>query len=82
MRNITVLSLGGSIISPDQVDVEFVRSFASAVSGYLEGDSNRSLIIVTGGGAPARLYQNAYKKITKEPIADLLDEIGYCGNKT
>jgi len=81
MRNITVLSLGGSIISPNQIDVEFVRSFTSAVSGYLEEDSNRSLIIVTGGGAPARLYQNAYKEITKEPVADLLDEIGIAATR-
>jgi uridylate kinase len=81
MRNITVLSLGGSIISPNQIDVEFVRSFTSAVSGYLDEDSNRSLIIVTGGGAPARLYQNAYKEIAKEPVADLLDEIGIAATR-
>ncbi|MDA3822886.1 MAG: UMP kinase [Bacteroidales bacterium] len=81
MKDITVLSLGGSIISPDNIDVEFVRSFTKAVSEYLEEDSNRHLIIVTGGGAPARVYQHAYKTIVKEPIADLLDEIGIAATR-
>ena len=81
MKDITVLSLGGSIISPNEVDVEFVRSFTAAVTSYLEEDPKRSLIIVTGGGAPARLYQTAYKKIAKEPVADLLDEIGIAATR-
>ena len=81
MKNITVLSLGGSIISPENVDVEFVSSFTRAMSSYLEEDKERSLIIVTGGGAPARTYQNAYKAITKEPVTNLLDEIGIAATR-
>lgn len=81
MKDITVLSLGGSIISPDKIDVEFVKSFSLAITSYLEEDAQRSLIIVTGGGAPARVYQNAYKEIEKEPIAELLDEIGIAATR-
>ena len=76
MKQVTVLSLGGSIISPSEVDIDFIHSFQSAISHYLEEDLERSLIIVTGGGAPARIYQNAYKSIVKEPHEALLDEIG------
>ncbi len=81
MKDITVLSLGGSIISPDKIDVEFVKSFTLAMTSYLEEDSQRRLIIVTGGGAPARVYQNAYKEIVKEPVPDLLDEIGIAATR-
>lgn len=76
MSQITVLSLGGSIIAPDGVDVEFLKSFKKAISGYLNEDASRKLILVCGGGAPARLYQQAYRAITPDPIAEEQDWIG------
>lgn len=62
----TVLSLGGSIIAPNAprgVDVPFVRQFAALIEDFLVKDTERRFIIVTGGGFPARVWQNAYREI-------------------
>ncbi|MGO8695346.1 MAG: UMP kinase [Rectinemataceae bacterium] len=59
---ITVLSLGGSIVAPDGPDTEFVGAFVALVREYLTGDPGRRLIIVVGGGGPARLWQRAYRE--------------------
>ncbi|MCK5154860.1 MAG: UMP kinase [Spirochaetales bacterium] len=76
MSNLTVISLGGSIISPDSVDQEFIKLFRKIVMEYLAEDTSRKLIIVTGGGAPARIYQNACREIIANPKSDDLDWIG------
>jgi uridylate kinase len=60
----TVLSLGGSIIAPGGVDIPFVKSFAALIEGFLVQDAGRRFIIVTGGGAPARVWQNAYREVS------------------
>ena len=67
MTQLTVLSLGGSIIAPDKVDYTFLREFREAIMTYLAADPERKLIIVTGGGAPARIYQEAYRNIVDAP---------------
>ncbi|WP_422481483.1 UMP kinase [Pleomorphochaeta sp. DL1XJH-081] len=76
MQNITVLSLGGSIIAPDAVDHEFLKRFVAAMEKYLNDNPDHKVILVTGGGAPARNYQKAYKAIAEQPDADLLDWLG------
>lgn len=58
-----VLSVGGSIVVPNQPDTEFLTKFISMVKEWLEEDASRKLILVVGGGAPARVYQNAYAEI-------------------
>ena len=58
-----VLSVGGSIIVPDKPDVEFLSSFVAMVTKWLDADKNRRVILVAGGGAPARVYQNAYGEV-------------------
>ena len=54
--NLTVLSVGGSIIAPDKVDSTFLKAFREAIVDYLEEDKDAKLILVCGGGAPARVY--------------------------
>lgn len=76
MQNITVLSLGGSIIAPDAVDHEFLKLFVAAMEKYLNDNPDHKVILVTGGGAPARNYQKAYRAIAEQPDADLLDWLG------
>lgn len=76
MKNLTVLSLGGSIIAPDKVDSVFLASFYRAVRKYLEEDRERKLILVCGGGAPARVYQGALREVNPEAPADLQDSLG------
>jgi uridylate kinase len=58
-----VLSVGGSIIVPEKPDTEFLSKFISMVTKWLDEDKSRRLILVAGGGAPARVYQNAYKDV-------------------
>lgn len=63
MADITVISLGGSIVAPDQVDVDFITRFKESISAYLEEQESRKLILIVGGGGPARSYQSAYRAI-------------------
>ena len=58
-----VLSVGGSIIVPNKPDTEFLSNFIKMVTTWLDEDKSRRLILVAGGGAPARVYQNAYKEV-------------------
>ena len=63
---VKVLSVGGSIIVPNNPDVEFLSNFVLMVTEWLEEDKNRLLILVAGGGAPARVYQNAYNEVASK----------------
>ena len=58
-----VLSVGGSIIVPDKPDTDFLTAFVNMCTEWLDQDKSRRLILVAGGGAPARVYQNAYKEV-------------------
>jgi len=73
---VTVISLGGSIVAPDGVDVEFLRSFTQTLCGLIGEDDNRRFILVVGGGGPARAWQNAYRDVCKSFSPDEADWIG------
>ncbi len=60
---VKVLSVGGSIVVPDAPDTAFLNDFSAMVRGWLAEDKDRKLILVVGGGAPARVYQNAYRAV-------------------
>lgn len=60
-----VLSVGGSIIVPDKPDVAFLTEFTKMCIEWLNEDKSRRLILVAGGGAPARVYQTAYSEVSK-----------------
>ncbi len=52
-----ILALGGSIICPKKIDVEFLRSFYNLIVERIkQGDR---FVIITGGGDVARHYQQA-----------------------
>ncbi len=76
MSKLAVLSLGGSIIAPDKVDIDFLNKFNKAIREYLSEDKENKLILVCGGGAPARIYQNAYREIIEEADNNVQDWIG------
>ncbi len=57
---VKVLSVGGSIVAPDSPDTAFLVSFSAMVRTWLEENPERRLILVVGGGGPARIYQKAY----------------------
>ncbi|MBI4050015.1 MAG: UMP kinase [Candidatus Doudnabacteria bacterium] len=68
-----VISLGGSIIVPDEIDVVFLRRFIRRISSEIR--RGHRLFIVTGGGATCRKYQSALKEISKS-TSENLDWLG------
>jgi uridylate kinase len=61
---VKVLSVGGSIVVPETPDTDFISKFSAMIKEELKNDSSLKLILVVGGGGPARIYQNAYKTIS------------------
>jgi uridylate kinase len=68
-----IISLGGSLIVPDEVDIEFLKIFTENIKKYI--DQGFRFVIITGGGHTARNYINASKTITNPSVTDL-DWIG------
>lgn len=67
-----ILSLGGSIIVPEEVDVEFIKKFKALILKFL---SQYQFFIITGGGKICRKYQKAAAVVSKVSNEDL-DWIG------
>jgi len=65
----TVLSLGGSIVAPEGPDPDFVAAFADLVREHLAADPETRLILVVGGGGPARAWQKAYRDVVARDMA-------------
>jgi uridylate kinase len=57
-----VISLGGSIIVPDEIDISFINAFKQLIEE--ESGKGNTFIIVTGGGKTARRYQKAALQIS------------------
>ena len=63
-------------MAPDAVDTDFVRRFRETAQRFLDGGKDRKLILVVGGGAPARRYQRAYRELMDAPDSKEQDWIG------
>lgn len=68
-----VMSVGGSLIVPDQIDTDFLRHLKAFVD--TETANGRRFIIIAGGGKTARRYQDAAAAVT-ELQSDDLDWMG------
>jgi uridylate kinase len=73
-----VISLGGSIIAPDGVDVVFMKSFIEIIKEYVGKGFN--FVIITGGGKVSRDYNNAIRQILTPTNTDL-DLIGIASTR-
>ena len=75
MKQIFVISLGGSLIVPkaDVIDTAFLKSFYKLIINEVK-KGNR-FIIVTGGGKVCRVYQDALRTISR-PSGEDLDWMG------
>lgn len=71
-----VISLGGSIVAPDLPDAAFIRDFVALAREWLDADTSRRLILVVGGGGPARAWQRAYREAVLDPDSSAQDWIG------
>ncbi len=68
-----VISVGGSLIVPDQIDTNFLSSFKSLIESEIK-DGQR-FIVIAGGGRTARRYQDAVRAVS-ELAPDDIDWIG------
>ncbi len=59
-KRVVVLSLGGSLIIPDKVDVVYIRKFKKTISRNLK---KYKFIVVCGGGGAARKYISALREL-------------------
>jgi uridylate kinase len=68
-----VISLGGSLVVPEDIDVLFLKEFHSLILKHVKKGSR--FIIIVGGGKTCRKYQNAASQVAKISPEDL-DWIG------
>ncbi len=61
-RPITVISLGGSIIVPDDVDTSFLKGFAALIKKRVA--KGEKFVIIAGGGKTARRYQESARAVS------------------
>jgi len=78
MKETIILSLGGSLIIPDEIDTLFLKSFKTFILDYL--NKNKRFVIICGGGKIARKYQDSAKEIANIDNNDL-DKIGIQATK-
>src|SRR3989338_6967602 len=73
-----VMSLGGSVIVPDKIDVSFLKNFKKTIGKYTA--KGYKFVIICGGGKIARDYQKAASQIAKQSN-DYLDWLGIHATK-
>jgi uridylate kinase len=78
MNEIIVISLGGSLIVPEEIDIEFLKSFKALILQYV--GKGKKFVIITGGGKINKKYNEAAKKIST-PSDENLDWIGIAALK-
>jgi len=64
-----VISVGGSLIVPDQIDTTFLKKLKTFVLNEIE--RGKRFTIITGGGKTARRYQDAARKVSTLTDEDL-----------
>jgi len=60
-KEIIIISLGGSLIVPEEIDSSWIKKFKNMIEKYVSGGYR--FILISGGGKTARKYQNAAKDI-------------------
>ena len=73
-REYVVVSVGGSLIVPDEIDTVFLKNFHTLIMKKI--DSNLSFFIITGGGKTARRYQDAASAVHPTTDREDLDWLG------
>ncbi|MBU0731841.1 UMP kinase [Patescibacteria group bacterium] len=71
MKNKIVISLGGSLLVPEQIDAKFYDNFRKLINRNLK---KFNFILIAGGGKYARNYQEAGRKLGLKK--DKLDWLG------
>ncbi len=78
MEEAIIISLGGSLIIPEDLDLNFLRDFKDLIISHVE--KGKKFVIITGGGKICRKYQNVAKELSS-PSSEELDWIGIASLK-
>lgn len=78
MQEIIIISLGGSLIVPDQIDVEFLKDFRALILEHVV--QGKKFVIITGGGKINKRYNDVARQIGN-PTDEDLDWIGIAALK-
>ncbi len=62
-KKIVIVSLGGSIVCPDGVDIPFLKKFKKLVEAQIK--KGTKFVLIIGGGRISRDYQNAAGAVSK-----------------
>lgn len=73
VEKVIVISLGGSLIVPEEIDWKFLKKFRKIIVKQI--NKGQRFVIIAGGGNTARKYQRAADKIIKLTRDDM-DWIG------
>lgn len=73
---VTIISLGGSIVAPDAPDPAFLKEFVALSGRWLADEPERKLILIVGGGGPARAWQKALREAAPHAPDTDLDWVG------
>jgi len=73
-----VISLGGSLIVPDNIDTNFLSSLKNLIEEQVT--KGHKFVIVTGGGKTCRRYQKAASEVNPKLSEEDLDWIGIYTN--
>jgi len=73
-----VISLGGSLIIPDSLDLDFLRDFKALILSHVA--KGKKFLIITGGGKICRRYQEAVIELSN-PSSEDLDWVGIASLK-
>lgn len=68
-KQTVVLSVGGSMVIPHEIDVDFLREFKRVMEAFVK-KGNRQAVLVIGGGAVSRQYQAAARKLVNASHED------------
>ncbi|HVY67770.1 MAG TPA: UMP kinase [Patescibacteria group bacterium] len=64
-----IISVGGSLINPGEVDLVFLKQFQRLILARVE--AGQRFILIAGGGRPARAYQEALAALGGKGLAEL-----------
>jgi len=68
-KNLIVISVGGSLIVPEKIDLNFLKTFKKLILKYIK--KGKKFVIICGGGKTARNYQKMAKNfrgVKKEDV--------------
>ncbi len=78
MEETIVISLGGSLIIPEEIDINFLKDFKKIILSHIAQE--KRFVITTGGGKICRKYQDIAKELSN-PSSEDLDWIGIASLK-